>query len=46
MFWNDHVGIMLDAARLLHANGTHMAVAIEALADANAAGDPLAPDLK
>ncbi len=31
MFWKGHVGIMLDATRLLHANGRHMAVAIETL---------------
>ncbi len=31
MFWKDHVGIMLDATRLLHCSGHHMAVAIEAL---------------
>ena len=34
VFWRGHVGIMLDAARLLHANGHHMAVAIEPLAEA------------
>jgi cell wall-associated NlpC family hydrolase len=31
VFWAGHVGIMLDAVRLLHANGHHMAVAIEPL---------------
>jgi hypothetical protein len=31
MFWKGHVGIMLDATRLLHCNGHHMAVAIEPL---------------
>ena len=31
MFWKDHVGIMLDATRLLHCNAHHMAVAIEPL---------------
>ena len=36
MFWKDHVGIMLDANRLLHCNGHHMAVAIEALETARA----------
>jgi cell wall-associated NlpC family hydrolase len=36
VFWRGHVGIMLDAVRLLHANGHHMAVAIEALAEAEA----------
>ena len=28
------MGVMLDASRLLHANGHHMAVAIEPLAEA------------
>jgi cell wall-associated NlpC family hydrolase len=36
IFWRGHVGIMLDAARLLHANGHHMAVAIEPLGEAEA----------
>jgi cell wall-associated NlpC family hydrolase len=31
VFWLGHVGIMLDAVRLLHANAHHMAVAIEPL---------------
>jgi cell wall-associated NlpC family hydrolase len=31
MFWISHVGIMLDATRLLHCNAHHMAVAIEPL---------------
>lgn len=31
VFWRGHVGIMLDPERLLHANGHHMAVAIEPL---------------
>jgi cell wall-associated NlpC family hydrolase len=30
--WSDHVGMMLDEACLIHANGFHMAVAIEPLA--------------
>lgn len=34
VFWEGHVGIMLDGERLLHANGHHMAVAIEPLATA------------
>lgn len=34
VFWNGHVGIMLDADRLLHASGFHMRVVIEPLADA------------
>jgi cell wall-associated NlpC family hydrolase len=36
MFWKGHVGIMLDASRLLHANGKDMAVSIEALEAARA----------
>ncbi len=34
VFWPGHVGLMLDANHLLHANAHHMAVAIEPLADA------------
>ncbi len=34
VFWRGHVGMMLDGARLLHANAHHMAVAIELLAEA------------
>jgi cell wall-associated NlpC family hydrolase len=34
VFWNGHVGVMLDGARLLHANAFHMEVAIEPLAEA------------
>lgn len=34
VFWRGHVGIMLDAARLLHANAHHMMTAIEPLAEA------------
>ena len=47
IFWDGHVGIMLDEARLLHANSHHMAVAIERLStviDRNLAagnGEPL-----
>lgn len=33
IFWDGHVGIMKDAATLLHANGHHMMVAEEPLAD-------------
>jgi cell wall-associated NlpC family hydrolase len=36
IFWSDHMGVMLDAARLLHANATYMAVTIEPLAEAAA----------
>ena len=32
VFWRGHVGIMLDETRLLHANGHHMATAVEPLA--------------
>ena len=34
IFWKGHMGVMLDATRLLHANAFHMAVAIEPLSDA------------
>lgn len=34
VFWKGHVGIMLDGARLLHANTHHMKVAVEPLAEA------------
>lgn len=34
VFWKGHVGVMLDAERLLHANAHHMAVAIESIRDA------------
>ncbi|MDJ1157609.1 NlpC/P60 family protein [Chelatococcus sp. SYSU_G07232] len=34
VFWKSHVGIMLDAVRLLHANGHHMLVVAEPLAEA------------
>ncbi|MEH3147769.1 MAG: NlpC/P60 family protein [Methylobacterium frigidaeris] len=36
IFWRGHVGLMLDATRLIHANGHHMAVAVEPLAEAAA----------
>ncbi len=36
VFWKGHMGVMLDEARLLHANAHHMAVAVEPLADAAA----------
>lgn len=43
VFWKGHVGILVDAETLLHANATHMAVAREPLAGAvariAAAGD-------
>ena len=34
MFWKGHVGVMRDADTLLHANGHHMLVASEPLAQA------------
>ena len=34
VFWPGHVGIMIDAQRLLHANGHHMETVIEPLAEA------------
>lgn len=34
VFWKGHVGIMQDATRLLHANGHHMLVVSESLAEA------------
>ena len=36
VFWKGHVGIMRDAATLLHANGWHMRVASEPLNEARA----------
>jgi cell wall-associated NlpC family hydrolase len=48
VFWRGHVGLMLDARRLIHANAYHMAVAIEPLTEAvsriaaRGGGDPLA----
>ncbi len=34
VFWEEHMGVMVDANRLLHANAFHMQVTIEPLADA------------
>ena len=34
VFWRGHVGMMLDGARMIHANAFHMAVSIEPLAEA------------
>ncbi len=34
VFWRGHMGLMLDAATLIHANGHHMAVAVEPLVGA------------
>ncbi len=41
VFWAGHVGVMLDATRLLHANAHHMATAIEPLREAAARLHPL-----
>jgi cell wall-associated NlpC family hydrolase len=41
VFWKGHVGMMLDAARMIHANAFHMQVQIEPLAEAVARiGEP------
>lgn len=40
VFWKGHVGIMVDGARLLHANGSTMSVALESLDDAIARIEP------
>lgn len=43
VFWKGHVAMMLDEARIIHANAWHMAVAIEPLAEAVARiGPPIA----
>jgi cell wall-associated NlpC family hydrolase len=34
VFWKGHVGMMLDAERMVHANGHHMATVVEPLAEA------------
>ena len=43
VFWRGHVAVMLDDARIVHANGHHMATVVEPLAEAvariEAAGD-------
>lgn len=36
VFWKGHVAMMLDSARIIHANAHHMATAIEPLAEARA----------
>ncbi len=36
VFWKGHVGIMRDETTLLHANGWHMKVVSETLAEARA----------
>ena len=43
VFWKGHVGMMLDGARLIHANAFHMQVEIEPLAETVArVGEPSA----
>jgi hypothetical protein len=48
VFWTEHVGMMLDGRRLIHANVHHMAVTVEPLARvrariaANGGGEPIA----
>jgi cell wall-associated NlpC family hydrolase len=43
VFWKGHVGMMLDAGRMIHANAFHMQVEIEPLAEAVARiGEPTA----
>jgi hypothetical protein len=34
IFWKGHVGIMIDGVMMVHANGTHMLVAVETLPEA------------
>jgi cell wall-associated NlpC family hydrolase len=34
VFWSGHVGLMVDADRIIHANSHHMAVTVEPLAEA------------
>ncbi len=36
VFWNDHIGMIIDERRMIHANGHHMAVAIEDFAEVEA----------
>jgi cell wall-associated NlpC family hydrolase len=45
IFWKGHVGIMMDADRLLHANAWHMSTEIEPLADAVARIRPVAGEV-
>jgi len=43
VFWQGHVGMMLDSARMIHANAFHMRVEIEPLAEVVArVGEPAA----
>jgi hypothetical protein len=46
VFWKGHVGVMLDSARLLHANAFHMQVAIEPLQKAMARIEPVAGPIR
>jgi hypothetical protein len=45
VFWRGHVGVMLDAKRLLHANAWHMSTEIELLEEAIARIRPVAGDV-
>jgi len=40
VFWKGHVGVMVDGARLLHANGFHMQTVVEPLAHTLARLEP------
>lgn len=40
LFWPDHVVMLVDAATIVHANGHHMAVVVEPLADLIARAGP------
>lgn len=42
VFWKGHMGVMLDAEKLLHANAFHMQVAVEPLKEAIARIDKIA----
>ncbi|MGE0829620.1 MAG: C40 family peptidase [Hyphomonadaceae bacterium] len=46
VFWDGHVGMMLDAARLIHANAYHMKVEIEPLREAVARIAPVAGPIR
>lgn len=41
VFWNGHVGIMVDETHVLHANGWHMAVTVDPLTDFSATVLPI-----
>lgn len=36
VFWDGHIGMIIDEHRMIHANGHHMAVAVEEFAEAEA----------